>query len=105
MTLHRKGRPRSSHLGPINFKYITVDIFYCLSKPASFRLRPDRKGAGFTRGELALSISKMYQQNYKIEAETMPESTGHPPGSFLLNRCRTHGKLSVLGWEEFRALR
>lgn len=90
-------------LGPVDFDHSIVNITYCLSKPTSFRLRPDNKEAGFTRGELALSISKVYQKIYRVEQETMPEMSARRAGAFIMNRGLTHGKVS--GTEEERERR
>lgn len=55
--------------GPIDAVTVHVDTY--LTVPEKFELRARNPRVGFTRAELVISITGMYQYVYRVEEETM----------------------------------
>lgn len=85
--------------GPIDAVTVHVDTY--LTVPEKFELRARNPRVGFTRAELVISITGMYQYVYRVEEETM--GMGEAP-YVSLNRGYTLGKVSPISENELSAL-
>ncbi len=79
----------------INKKSIRVSVVYPLEREHIFPLKAPRGSSGFSRAQLARTISKLYQHIYDEEDRTSPAIVSNIPG--MLNRCTTEGRYGLWG--------